>query len=261
MLPGACSIRVYGPTLNFPPVSTKLPGTANTTLFAHSITRLQVAEQSEVPHANVTLRRGQSVSGRIEGRENARDGIFLLSSGRVSPVRGYASLPLRVENNQFSVPGCREGLVTRGYLLDPVARTGSVIDVTPSSAIPVVQLAECGQIRFRVVGTDGQPRAGQEVSVSLLVDRDRSASEPALADPIADAQPVEWFDPVNYPTRPKTNAEGVVELPALIPGARYAISVGSGSNKVVVGRFLIEVGKTVTLPDVILPTPPEGGTR
>ncbi|MCI0702293.1 MAG: hypothetical protein L0241_14515, partial [Planctomycetia bacterium] len=66
---------------------------------------------------------------------------------------------------------------------------------------------------------------------------------------------------VNYLTRPKTNAAGEVELPTLIPSARYVISVGSGASKIQVGRFAIEPGKTLTIPDVILPGPVEGSIR
>lgn len=260
VLPGTSSLRVYGPTLNFPPVLTKLPGAANTTLFAHAITRIEVPEHGELPRVNATLCHSESVIGRIDGHDT-QSGTFFLCSGRVSPVRGYASLPLAVKTDQFTVPGCREGQITRVYILDAGGRIGGVADVTPSLATPVVRLAECGLLRFRVVGSDGHVRAAQDVSVALLVDRDRCITEPILAEPVADPQPVEWFDPVDYPTRPKTNAEGVVELPVLIPGARCAVSVGSGANKVVVGRFLIEAGKTITLPDVILPVPSEGGMR
>jgi hypothetical protein len=179
---------------------------------------------------------------------------LLLCSGRVSPVRGYSSLPLAVRGGSFTVPGCRADQVTRAYFLDPVAKLGGVIDGTPGVAVPTIKLAECGRIRFLVVGPAGQPRAEQEVAVTLLLERDRPTSDPH-AEPIADAQPVEWFDAVNYRTRAKTNAEGLVELPALIPGARYAITVGSGQTRVPVGEFTIESGRTVTVKDVVLPEP------
>jgi hypothetical protein len=267
VLPGACSIRVYGPTLDFPPVPTKLPGAAHTTLFAHDVTHLEVPEHGDVPSVNVALHPGQSVVGRIEQPKQAdtRRTTFVLCSGRVSPVRGYASLPLPTRSGEFTVPGCRTGYITRAYFLDPVACVGGVFDMTPGASPPAVSLSECGRIRFRVVDVCGQPRPGQDVAVSLLLERDRAANDRGLAEPLHDSQPVEWFDPVNYSARPKTNAEGLVELSALIPGARYVISIGTGSRKLAVGRFTIESGKTVTLPDVVLPVPavpaPEGGMR
>src|SRR5262249_23266766 len=70
------------------------------------------------------------------------------------------------------------------------------------------------------------------------------------------------FDPVNYPTRPKTDAAGAAALPALIPGARYVVTVGTGQGKVEAGRFRVEPGRTANLPDVIIPdTAGTGGAR
>jgi RNA polymerase sigma factor (sigma-70 family) len=264
VLPGACSVRVYGPTPDFEAVSAKLPGTANTTLFAHHIARIEVPERGEVPPIRVALRAAQPVSGAIELPASATGpgSAFLLASGRVSPVRGYAAIPLPVRDGAFTVPGCRVGFTTRAYLLDPVARVGRVIDVTTESAVPKANLLPCGALRLRVVDSAGQPKAGHEVNVALLVERDRpNNSNGAPSEPVADAQPVEWFDATNYPTRPKTDAAGRVELLALVPGARYVISVGSGAGKVAVGKFTIEPGQTVTVPDVVLPGPHEGGSR
>ena len=262
VLPGACSIRVYAPTPDFAPVSTKLPGTANTTLFAHHIVRLDVPERGAIADVQVALRGAATVSGTVEHPATDSGAAFLLASGRVSPVRGYSAIPLPVRDGAFTVPGCRAEHTTRAYLLDPVARVGAVIDVTPNVPQPGAKLLACGTLRLRVVGTDGKPKVGQDVGLSLLVDRDR-ANGITTGEPVADAQPVEWFDAINYPTRPKTNAEGVAELPALIPGARYAIAiaVGSGANKIAVGKFTIEAGKTATIPDVVLPGTLEGGTR
>jgi hypothetical protein len=167
-----------------------------------------------------------------------------------------------VRDDVFTIPGCRPDHTTRGYLLDPVARVGGVIDVTAENSPPTVKLAPCGQLRVRVLGADGQPRVGQQVSLSLLIDRDRPTGTSAI-ELLADPQSVEWFDPINYLTRPKTNAEGVAELPALIPGARYSVAVGSGAGKMKLNPVLVESGKTISLPDVILAeTPAEpGGAR
>ena len=263
VLPGACSVRVYGPTPDFETVSAKLPGTTHTTIFAHHIARIEVAERGDVPAVKVALRSARSISGTVHHPGTDSGSTFLLASGRVSPVRGYAALPAPVRGAAFTVPGCREGYTTRAYLLDPGARVGAVIDltaVTSGAPEPSAQLLACGTIRFRVLGSDGKPRAGQEIGLSLLVERD-CVSGSKIGEPLADPQPVEWFDATNYPARPKTNAEGIAELPALIPGARYAITVGSGASRVVLGKFAIESGKTITVPDVVLPGTSEGGTR
>lgn len=258
VLPGACSVRVYGPTPGFEHASAKLPAAANTsTIFAHHIARVEVAERGAVPPLAVALRPAAAVSGSVEHPGTDGGSTFLLASGRVSPVRAYAVLPLPVRDGQFVVPGCRAGHTTRAYLLDPVARVGAVVDVAPGTPTPVAKLVACGTLRLRVLDAAGRPKAGQEVSVSLLADRDHAPG--ATGERAADAQPVEWFDATNYPARSKTAADGTLDLPALIPGARYAVSIGSGSNKFAVGRFAIESGRTVAVPDVVLPGPLEGG--
>jgi hypothetical protein len=157
-----------------------------------------------------------------------------------------------VRDGAFAVPGCRPDHSTRAYLFDPVERVGAVIDVAPKNPAPVAKLEPCGRIRVRAIGADGSPRSDVDVSIALLLDRDCPVSD-AAANRSTDPQPVEWFDAVNYRTRPKTDTAGVAELPALIPGARYAISVGSGTGKVALGTVLITSGKTITLPDAVLP--------
>ncbi|VTT99641.1 sigma-70 family rna polymerase sigma factor : RNA polymerase sigma factor, sigma-70 family OS=Singulisphaera acidiphila (strain ATCC BAA-1392 / DSM 18658 / VKM B-2454 / MOB10) GN=Sinac_4459 PE=4 SV=1: Sigma70_r2: Sigma70_r4_2 [Gemmataceae bacterium] len=250
VLPGACSVRAHGPTLGHPPVAAQVPG-STTTLFAHHVARIDVPAAGDLPPLALGLPAGAAVTGTVA--EAAGANAFLLCSGRGSPVRPYASVALPVRDGRFAVPGCRAGWVTRVYLLDPVAKVGGVVDVSPDAPVPPVKLAPCGTVRVRVVGPDGAPAAGREVTVSLLVARDRRPGEPTVSDP----QPTDWFDAANYPTRRTTDAAGVAELTALVPGAEYRIAVHAGTAKAVVGTFTIEPGRTLVLPDVV---PTEGET-
>lgn len=259
VLPGACSVRVYGPTADYEPVAAKLPGTAQRTIHAHHIAALDIPQSGDVPPLRIALRDALSVSGTVERHAAESGAALVLCSGRVSAVRGYAALPLPVRDGAFRVPGCRAGHTSRAYLLDPVAKLGAVVDVAPGTPVPPAKLLACGTLRVRVVDADGKPQANQDVHLALLAARDRA---PGSADePATDAQPVEWFDATNYPARPKTDARGVVELPALIPGARYSLAVGTGAGRVAVGKFVIESGRVQVLPDVVLPRRVEGGSQ
>jgi hypothetical protein len=149
------------------------------------------------------------------------------------------------------IPGCRAGQMARAYLLDPVARVGAIADLSPGSHAPKVKLAACGAIRLRLLAAGGLPQAGHDVNLSLLVERERFPTD----EPVEDAQPVEWFDPVNYPARTRSDADGWVELRGLIPGARYSLSAGNGAAKLSIGLFTIKPGMTLDLPDVILDEP------
>src|SRR5262249_45001886 len=140
VVPGPASLRAYGPTLDYTSVAARVPGTANTTLFAHEVMRLDVPEGGDVPPLRVALTAGKSVTGRVDHPNHPTGGsesTFLLCSGRVSPVRPYASLSLPVRDGTFTVPGCRPEHMTRAYFLDPVARVGAVIDLPYDKPAPV----------------------------------------------------------------------------------------------------------------------------
>jgi RNA polymerase sigma factor (sigma-70 family) len=237
--PDKCTVRVYGGSLDYVPVPLRLP-VGDTTLFAHATTRLDVAAGRAPASLDVRLRKGVSVSGRV-----ATDGAFVMCSGRVSPVRGYSALPLPTQGGGYEVPGCTPGVATKAYFLDPAGRLGAVIDIAcdPPKAGPDVRLDSCGTAVVHVTDRTDQPIISLPVGLSLLIDRDGS--------PDADPHPVEWFDPVNYPDRPVTGADGTVTLPALIPGARYSLTVGSGSGKVRLGHIQAGPNETVRLTAVI----------
>ncbi len=212
MLPGKCSLRAYGPTPDFEPVFETLPGTKSTAIFAHNISHIEVPQSGEVAPVTVAIRKAQPISGMVEHPATNTANTFLLASGRVSPVRGYATLPLEVRDGTFTVPSCRAGYTTRVYFLDPVGRFGAIADVTPGITPPPVNLLPCGTLHLRVLDREGKPRIGQKVAVSLLVARDRPAQS-VHEELVEDSQPVEWFDAINYPAAPKTDADGRLELP------------------------------------------------
>lgn len=247
--PGPATLRVYGPTPDFIATSTKLPGNSNTTLYAHAIVPIDVPTTGPLPPMTIALTPGLPIHGRVTSPAADSTAGFALASGRVSPVRGYAAIPLAIRQGAFTIPGAQADTITRIYLLDPVARVGGVGDATPADN-PTVTLSPCGGLRLRVLGPDHEPLPNFAVNLSLLVERDRPRGCPENGQ--ADPQPVEWFDAINYPTRPKTNADGVVELPALIPGARYSLAIGSGAHRRALGAFTIASGKTQILPDIVV---------
>lgn len=246
VLPGACSIRVHGPALDYPAVPIALPGTKATTLFAHAEETLGIVPGAKGPNLTIALRRVPNIPVSVS---NADEGTIAVISGRVSPVRGYAAIPLPVRSGKISVPGCVRGVTSTVYVLDPKHCRGAVTTVKPGEAVPPVRLMPCGSARLRVVGPDGFPRDGAVVGVQLLAERDRSGPN----QPESDAQPADWFDPVNYPRRPITDKAGFASLPALIPGARYCAFVMYRGVRVSGEPFVARSGEEVELPDLQLP--------
>jgi hypothetical protein len=208
-----------------------------------------VASGAKCPSLAIRLQRVPAVTVSIP---DAQEGTIALCSGRVSPVRGYAAIPLAVREGKLTVPGCAHGAMSTVYALDPQRRLGAVATVRPGEPTPAVRLMKCGSARVRVLGPDGCPCEGAIVSLQLLADRDRVGA----ASVTCDAQPVDWFDPVNYPRRPATDVNGFVRLPALIPGARYCVSVTAHGVRETGDAFVARSGEESDLPDLHLGTGP-----
>jgi len=67
----------------------------------------------------------------------------------------------------------------------------------------------------------------------------------------ADEDHVANHDYVNYRNGPKTDADGRMELIALIPGATYRI-LGNIKRKLTHKDFTVEAGQTIDLGEIIL---------
>ncbi len=258
--PGPATLRVYGPTPDFIETSTRLLGNSNITLYSHAHAKVPI----EVPATGfmypitITLTPGLSIHARLLSPAPDSTAGLVLALGRVLPVRGYAAIPLTIRTGTFTVPGARANTLTRLYILDPVACVGATIDATSAEPLTVA-LAPCDGLRLRLLGPDHEPLPQVRVNLYLLMERDPTVElnypQECLENEHFDPQPVEWFDAINYPTRPKTNADGIVGRPALIPGARYSLTIGSAAHRIALGPFTIVSGKTQILPDFIVTDP------
>ena len=83
---------------------------------------------------------------------------------------------------------------------------------------------------------------------------------PALAELAADAEYMANVDHMNYWNMPSTDAEGRINLPALIPGAQYRILDFSTVNDQDQGAqirkdFTVKPGETLDLGDILIAKP------
>jgi hypothetical protein len=79
----------------------------------------------------------------------------------------------------------------------------------------------------------------------------------------ADRAYLPWVDPRHYPYPPRrTDADGRIELPDLIPGALYRISdrttVNDPKRMQIRKDFTVKPGETVDLGDILVEYPKEG---
>jgi hypothetical protein len=117
----------------------------------------------------------------------------------------------------------------------------------------VVRLAPCGSATLRVVDPQGKPWANYHPPVELIITP--GASTNILTgdrDPVrADSESLVNLDRVNYWTL-RTDAEGRVTLPALIPGATYRLTRWTGEEWVEDRDFTVEAGRTRKLDDLVM---------
>src|SRR5207244_6112321 len=98
-----------------------------------------------------------------------------------------------------------------------------------------VQLAPCGSAVVRYVDPKGKPNAGQQPVLQIVIHPganpfDRTTLEKGLL--FADTEFVSNLDRLNHWNGPRSDAQGRVTLPALIPGATYRLIPRNPRGKV-----------------------------
>jgi RNA polymerase sigma factor (sigma-70 family) len=250
-------------------------------LLANRVLAVDAASGSQVREVGVILRRGVRIAGRIVGPdgEPAADGAWICR-GRTCPEEPGEGQPQPYWNGRFIVRGCVPGRIYPLLFLDTRRRLGALVEL-PAAADgkPVeVRLQPCGQAEVRFVDARGRPVAGYQPFLYQMVPSDRAGEEeddPEFAsteihvwdefgkDPhnphptvkmpprTAEMHELDEFNPEHYRDGPRTDAEGHVTLPLLIPGVRYRMNHyqdAAGAWR----EFEVSAGQTLSLPDVVL---------
>jgi RNA polymerase sigma factor (sigma-70 family) len=251
-------------------------------LHANRVLAVDAACGPEMRELGVVLRRGVRIEGRIvrPDGEPAGDGAWI-GRGRTCPEDPGEGQPQPYWNGRFVLRGCVPGRVYPLFFLDARHRLGAKVKLRAADdGKPVeVRLQPCGTAEVRFVDAGGRPVAGYQPFLFVMVPSDRSSDEEDDSEPAAAAahkrdkvdpehtdssSPNNWpprtaemheldeLDPDHYRDGPRTDAEGRVSLPALIPGVRYRMSHYLDAD----GRwdeFETAAGQSLSLPDVVLP--------
>jgi RNA polymerase sigma factor (sigma-70 family) len=216
-------------------------------VYAHAVVPVKLKRGSGSEPLKVTLRRGVTVRGRLlaaEGKPVAR--AVMLSRLNVSLWEHMMEhVPADVHDGRFELRGCDPRATYRVIFFDPAHEQGAVVEVAGKQAEgpPVtVRLAPCGTAKARLV-SGGRPARNKRVKIDLIVTPGSSGF--SGEGPLADAAWISNFDWPRYGGGPRSDAEGRLTLPALVPGGTYRIDVQSK-----VKDFVIEAGKTVDLGDI-----------
>jgi hypothetical protein len=122
-------------------------------------------------------------------------------------------------------------------------------------APPVIRLTRCGAATVRLLDASGTAVAGQRPSVWFWLGDDRPAGgEGADKDPGSAAIDASRVDPRHYLPGPLTAGDGVLQLPALIPGMQYTVQFADRAGRVISSKpFRVQPGESVRLPDLVMP--------
>src|SRR5205807_2140723 len=139
--------------------------------------------------------------------------------------------------------------------LDAKNKQGLLAEISSKNAgdkAVTVQLAPCGSAQLRFISANGKPVAGRTPNLQIVTSPgvDPFQREAVLNKGLlfADADFVANLDRLNYWRGLRSDAQGRVRLPALIPGATYRLLPHAKGQPA--RDFTVEAGKTMDLGDV-----------
>jgi hypothetical protein len=207
----------------------------------------------------VKLKRGVSVPVRLvgpDGKPVAEALAFCRLNGWPWFINYHPPLSHRqVRDGRFALRGLDPDRSYPVSFLDPRNKLGARVEISGKQAggeLVVVRLAPCGSATVRLVDAEGKPFANVSPHVELIVTPGVSSMVYSEKGPVvADAEALINLDRLNY-SNLRTDANGRVTLPALIPGATYRLMRWTGDGWVGGMDFTVEAGRTRRLPDLVM---------
>jgi hypothetical protein len=248
--PGPGHLLVRGPTPEYLHVETSRdqigrgrPG--GPPWFPDAIVPLDLRPGPDPARVTVVLRRGVTVRGRVVGQ----DGKPVAAAALVSPTHvahGWevSGDPLPVRDGRFELPGCDPGKTVPVWFYDAHGQQGAYVELRPGAErAPVVRLSPCREARVRFVDRAGNPVARPRAMLDLVLRPGAPAEAPKRDGPVRLlAPPMALYGP--HTVIHQGSAAGVL-LPALIPGAPYALRAESKLGWPVQRIFSVPPGRGV----------------
>jgi RNA polymerase sigma factor (sigma-70 family) len=267
VLPGPGHLLVNGPTLDYlhaEILTTKLYGSTvrpEQRNYADAIVKLNSKPGDGPQELTIKLRRGVTVSGQLlrpDGKPVAKAQLLCQS---YLPYGTYLNnvRPLLVGKGKFELPGYDPDHPLPVYFLDAENQLGAMVKFSGKDVDgkAVVKLQPCGSATARFLDAKGKPLANLDTHLDLALNDGISFFDSLNSDKvITDVAFLSSLDPKRYEDL-RTDAEGRVTWPTLIPGARIMLIVKTPQGRYVDVRkdFTVEAGKTLDLKDITVQTP------
>jgi RNA polymerase sigma factor (sigma-70 family) len=266
VLPGPGHLLVNGPTPDY----LHAPTTEGTLdrgkdggqrYYPDALVKLDLKPQKGAHAVAVTLRRGVTLTGRVVGPDGkpAR-GVQIFYRSYIP--QGYITEPVRTlaaPDGNFTLPGLDPDRPQPVFFLDAERQLGARVELpAKASKGPLtVRLQRCGSASVRVLNSDGRPVVGLRPLVEVILTPGAHSWVPEDRGKVsADYALMVNLDRARH-NGLKTDKEGRVTLPTLIPGAPLRLlgnPPGRGTRDLT-RSFTVQAGQTLDLKDVSLPIP------
>ena len=230
-------------------------------VFTPSVySRVDLDGGTKVADVSIPLRRGVTLEGRVVGPDGQSVPIGRIYSEAVDSAGfefDFSDLP--IQDGRFTLKGLEPEKTFSAFIIDPKGELGAALQLSvPRDGHPLtVTLHPCGSARTRLVDPAGKPLAkfgpsdlqlGLEMSIRLSSSGDARDRADKFATTL-----VENIDHDRFQTL-RTDGQGRLNFPSLIPGATYRMMAGE-LGWVMKKEFVAEAGQTVELPEITIQSP------
>jgi RNA polymerase sigma factor (sigma-70 family) len=265
VLPGEAHLLIQGPTPDFihqeigsEMISWGRPGGIR--LYPDAIVKLDVPAKEEPKEVAVTLRRGATVRCRLLGPDGKPVAKAVVLHRLHVGIDLSWHFPAEARDGVFEIHGLDPEKSVPVHFLDAENQCGATVPLSGKHAgeTVTVQLAPCGKATARYVDGKGQPLADYRVSPDMVITPGGAKRYPsdagdlAKGEFLADSMALVNLDRTNYWDKVKTDAQGRITFPALIPGATYRVARWEKEKWVPHKEFTVESGKTIDLGDIVI---------
>ncbi len=262
VLPGPGTLLANGPGKQF--VSQEfgsrqlergLPGGERN--YAHAMQRVNPKPNSDPLDLTLALQRGVTISGRItNSADELVERALLISRLNIHPSElTWRGFPIETLGGRFELSGLGESREYPVHFLDPKNRLGATVIFKAGDQSPTVVLEPCGEAVAMFTDSRGKPIPDLQPDFEIVVTPGPHRLGPSamrLVALAADAEYVANIDRTNYREIPKSDAEGRMTFPALIPGGRYRIVTYVKGRPNILKEFVAESGKTLELGKIVV---------
>jgi RNA polymerase sigma factor (sigma-70 family) len=214
-------------------------------LYADAAVPLDLKPDADAPPLALKMRRGVTVKGRVldpDGKPVKYAVVYhplsLQDQGDRAYFFNHGLVPVAVKDGTFTLTALDPKGEVPVYVLDRRNEIGGRLVVSGKSTGEevTIKLQPCAKAKVRFVNAAGKPQAGHSLGLVLLLAPDARAF-------LQQADALGGWHAVG-----RSDKDGQVTVPGLIPGATYTYADGRK-----VREFTAEAGKTHDLGDVSAP--------